>query len=114
MYCRPENGDDLPVWMGRCLSCVKQDVGSSEYDMFSIEWWTTIAGKKESRKNLAKHCWQCPWHRDATCYVKTHCSTIIYSKRRAKYEEIPETHQIKESSTSAAIANLKAHIDYND
>ena len=115
VYCQPADGDHLPIWMGRCLTCVVQNMESVDYGTFWVEWWTPIPAKKESKANLARHCWKRPWRRDVTPHVRIHCSSVIYSERQSKRKdgEVPDTHRIKEDSATAAIANLEAQIDYD-
>lgn len=104
VLCRPADGDDLPIWLGRAVSTVNRLAGP-DYGKFQVEWWHPVRGKKEGKKSIALRCWTGRWEWESHVPRTEHCSIVMYSERPAKV--LPRTHKISDAAVTAAMANLE-------
>jgi hypothetical protein len=87
--------------VSNCVDLVK----GVNYGRFIVQWQTSLYGKIEGKRAIAKECWTRQWTKEAPL---PSCNTILYSNRVSSYAKlrVPSMHLIPEVYVNVLMTNL--------
>jgi hypothetical protein len=92
------------------LTCIDNSSGDN-YGKFTVEWWTSMKGKREGKCVFARKCWTRRWEKELIFPKAIHYSIFSFLHRLPSHRKLGllATHFIPETFASAAMASLASH-----